>query len=502
MWIKDGDAKMTMVMQGTSYEFLQQGYTSQALNARKPYGNISDFVKQLTVDFANHHGDPVNASFDLRPGRVITYNTANMSKAGTWFAKKALASWSAATGITFKQVKAKNADIKFVQGDKSGAYAVSNFNSKGDIVKSKVNIPKWWYKGEAFDLGSYGYQTFLHEIGHALGLGHAGNYNGSAGFAGNARFSNDSWQMSVMSYFSQTENPHVTGSFAYILTPMPADLAAIHKLYGVPSGGKKVNAGKTTWGFDSNAKGPAKLFADTKPVGAMTIFDQGGEDTMDFSKTGRNQKIDLDPRAFSNVLGKIKNVQIERNTWIENAKTGGGNDKLYGNKLDNDLHSGGGADTVFGRLGNDNIYGQAGNDDLRGGDGNDRLLGARGHDTLSGNAGNDLLSGAAGNDILFGGAGMDRLLGGDANDVLTGGDDADVFVFRAGDDTITDFDGVEGDTIEIDVSLVAVADAAQLLTDNATIVNGNTVISFRNGDTLTVEGVATALDLVDDISFI
>ncbi|SPF78707.1 Serralysin C [Aliiroseovarius pelagivivens] len=457
---------MTMAMHSTSFQFPQQVFAAQPKAAAKPYGEISDFVKQLTVDFANFFGEPANASFDLRPGRVLTYNVSNLSKAGKWFAKKALSAWSAATGITFTKAKANKADIKFVQADKSGAYAVTKFNSSGDIVKAKVNIPQSWYKGEAFELGSYGYQTFLHEIGHALGLGHAGNYNGTGGFAGDARFSNDSWQMTVMSYFSQTENPNITGSFAYILTPMPADLAAIHKLYGVPTGAKQVNTGDTIWGFDSNASGPVKLFAETKPVGAITIFDQGGVDTLDFSKTKKDQVIDLDPGAFSNVLGKTKNVQIELNTWIENAKTGGGEDELYGNSLDNVLSGGSQADLLVGRGGND---------------------------TLNGQSGNDILQGGAGNDILR---------GGNRDDILTGGDDADVFVFNAGNDTITDFDSVEGDTIEIDASLVAVTDATQLLTNNAAIVNGNTVITFSNGDTLTVEGVVTALDLVDDISFI
>lgn len=493
---------MTLAIQGLGFDFPMQGHSSQPKYASKPFGEISDFVKQLTVDFSNYFGDPVNASFDLRPGRVLTYNVSGLSKAGKWFAEKALKAWTASTGITFKKVSASKADIKFVQGDNSGAYAVTKYNSDGDIVKAKVNIPKSWYKGEEFDLGSYGYQTFLHEIGHALGLGHAGNYNGSGGFAGDARFSNDSWQMSVMSYFSQTENPNVSGSFAYILTPMPADIAAIHKLYGVPSGGKQVNVDDTIWGFGSDAKGPAKYFATTKPVGAMTIFDQGGVDMMDFSKTRKNQKIDLDPGAFSNVLGKSKNVQIERDTWIENAKTGKGADKLYGNALDNILNSGSNKDTLNGRDGNDTLNGKSGSDQLHGGKGNDALFGGLGDDVLNGNTGDDDLNGSSGNDILSGGEGADRLNGGTGTDILTGGEGADVFVFTAGDDTITDFNNIDGDTIEIDASLVGGNDATQLLTNNATIVDGDTVITFGNGDTLTIEGVATALDLVDDISFI
>jgi serralysin len=494
---------MINALQQDIFWFLNQGKSQQVKSAGKPHGSIGDFVRQLTVDSAHYFGDPANASFDLRPGRALTFNVSNLSKAGKWFAKKALAAWTATTGIEFREVnKTSKADIVFVQNDNSGAYATTKFNGKGDITKAKVNIPPSWYRGEEYKLDSYGYQTFLHEIGHALGLGHAGNYNGSGSFAGDARFSNDSWQMSIMSYFSQTENPNVKGSFAYTLTPMPADIAAVHKLYGEPSGGKQVNDGNTVWGFGSNAKGPAKQFTKTKGVMAMTIFDQGGEDVMNFSKTGKKQKIDLNPGAFSNVLGKAYNVQIERGTWIENAKTGGGKDKLYGNVRGNDLFGGDKADKLFGRAGSDNLYGQLGNDYIRGGDGADSLFGAKGADELFGNDGNDVLKGGAGADKLAGNAGNDRLDGGDGNDIMIGGADADIFVFNAGHDKITDFDNTEGDTIEINGSLVATTDVAQFLTDNAAIVNGDVVITFDNGATLTVEGVSNTLDLVDDISFI
>ena len=47
-------------------------------------------------------------------------------------------------------------------------------------------------------------------IGHAIGLVHAGEYNGSAHFGVDNLYGNDSWQMSIMSYFDQAENTYVS----------------------------------------------------------------------------------------------------------------------------------------------------------------------------------------------------------------------------------------------------------------------------------------------------
>ena len=67
-------------------------------------------------------------------------------------------------------------------------------------------------------LNTYAFQTYIHEIGHALGLGHPGNYNGEARYPNDAEFQNDSWAMSIMSYFGQTENTYFAGLGFTIIT--------------------------------------------------------------------------------------------------------------------------------------------------------------------------------------------------------------------------------------------------------------------------------------------
>ena len=74
-------------------------------------------------------------------------------------------------------------------------------------------------------IDSYGYQTYIHEIGHALGLGHQGPYNGSAVYSTNALYANDTWQYSVMSYFSEPN--YNGGSYRYVVTPQMADIYAV-----------------------------------------------------------------------------------------------------------------------------------------------------------------------------------------------------------------------------------------------------------------------------------
>lgn len=86
---------------------------------------------------------------------------------------------------------------------------------------------------------------------------------------------------------------------------------------------------------------------------------------------------------------------------------------------------------------------------------NTELVGLGGFDVLIGRNGNDALSGGQGNDEIFGGSGTDWIQGGKGSDWLIGGKGADFFAWEGADvnsgwlDTITDFQGANGDRLGI-----------------------------------------------------
>jgi Ca2+-binding RTX toxin-like protein len=86
---------------------------------------------------------------------------------------------------------------------------------------------------------------------------------------------------------------------------------------------------------------------------------------------------------------------------------------------------------------------------------NSELIGGDGNDLLIGNRGNDALWGGLGRDNLIGRHGNDWLEGGQGSDWLSGGTGADFFSYQSNDassrwlDTITDFNGQQGDRLGI-----------------------------------------------------
>jgi Ca2+-binding RTX toxin-like protein len=382
------------------------GVTGTGINLTYSFGRFGSYYK---IDYGK--GEPWSGFAPL----------SDIQKSAT---KMALAAWSEIANVTFTEVTDSATvagDLRFAKSDKANptahAYTLYASSEAGDVWFSHDNDYNTNQKG------TYGYATFLHEIGHALGLKHPHeNY-----FGGAANPNIDTTAYSVMSYKSYVGSPEGYVQKFYPTTPMLNDIAAIQYLYGA---NMTTRSGNTTYSW---APGQQLL---------ETIWDAGGIDTIDWSNQTSSAKINLNAGEWSElgqsywngIAQESRTLAIAYNVTIENATGGTGNDIIIGNAVNNVLE---------GETGHDALWGNAGNDSLFGGNGNDYLDGGNGNDTISGGSGYDMLLGYSGNDTLIGGAG---------NDTLYGGVGADRFVFNylfEGIDIIKDFQWTEGDKIQI-----------------------------------------------------
>ncbi len=265
--------------------------------------------------------------------------------------------------------------------------------------------------------GQYGFLTYLHEIGHALGLDHPGPYNGSGDYALDALYAQDTERYTVMSYFDGNDDGSATswkgkdGVWHYPSTPMVHDIATAQKMYGADM---TTRSGDTVYGFHSTAD--RAVFDFTKNISpVLTIWDGAGNDTIDLSGCKDAARLDLRQGAYSDAGGMVNNIAIAFGARIENGVGGAGKDALYGNGYANALTGGGGADL------------------LNGGGGNDTLLGGAGADSLTGGNGKDLLNGGVGADIAnYSGVEANYKIAHVGNQVtvtaLTGGESVDTLI--------------------------------------------------------------------------
>ncbi|WP_425404060.1 VCBS domain-containing protein [Hwanghaeella sp.] len=269
-----------------------------------------------------------------------------------------------------------------------------------------------------------------------------------------------------------------------------------------------------------------------------------GQDSVDFvsidagatnsfwSNTGGTSRVYLTAGTAGENQGDFSEIII--GTSGNDTITGGGGylDFLFGRDGDDTLsvamgtrgflRGDNGNDTLLGADQNDDLSGRRGDDILNGGDGHDRVRYIRDNgpngvvvnlsdtdrdgqaagtatdahgdtDTLisieevQGTFFDDVLIGSDQGDRLIGLSGDDTIEGGDGDDVMTGDGGADTFVMTAGigNDTITDFD-TASDTLDVtDHNARSTADFG--ISD----IDGNAVLTFASGATVTLEGVAS-----------
>lgn len=288
-----------------------------------------------------------------------------------------LAQYESVSGLKFTEVTESSTvhgTIRFAEEDNAGTaygYYPSSAVQGGDIWLNHTD-----YNNPL--KGTYAYATFLHEIGHTLGLDHG--QDGTAALP----YDHDSLEYSVMTYRSYV-GAGLTGYTAaqgsYPQTLMIDDIAAIQYMYGA---NYTTNSGDTvyTWSATTGAmsiNGTSQGASTTNTI-FQSLWDGGGVDTYDFSNYTTNLSVDLSPGGWTTTSssqlatlgfsgqkarGNIANAYLYNNntaSLIENAKGGSGNDTIRGNQANNVLDGGTGNDTLTGGLGNDTIIGGIGVD--------------------------------------------------------------------------------------------------------------------------------------------
>ena len=367
-------------------------------------------------------------AFPVSPGGVLTANITSLTDVGQVLAQRALMAWSEVTGIHFEIVTNDDAHITFVD-DRPGANAHTPYID-GVIISASVNVSTEYHRnGSAPDsVDSEGFAAYLHEIGHALGLRHPGTYERPLVYGEDNVFSNDSKQTTVMSYFPQSRNTDIEASNARTLTPMIADIIAIHDLYGTPV----LREGDTIYGVGSDVGGHLGAALNDWTAGnfripiTLTIFDSGGIDTINLSTDTDDQHVVLQPETASDVYGLVGNLVIARDTLIENYVAGAGDDIVVGNAADNVLEGGAGADDIDGQSGLDTaaytssdaaVTVNLSDGTASGGDAEGDTLTSI--ENLTGSAHADTLTGDAADNVLDGRAGADTLAGADGTDTAS-----------------------------------------------------------------------------------
>lgn len=463
--------------------------------------------------------------------------------------------WSAVANINFTVVNdGSTGQVTLTRGSDGEAQGGINDFDPGTIGTTHIGTAKTGsisidtsvpgfgpMDGNFATAGGYVWETAIHEWGHVLGLGHAGEYNGGSELV-DAYRSYDTRAWSIMSYVDPMSNnvfetlPDGGVNWGFVggtplepsydrdpTTWMPLDILAAQRLYGVQTNGP-LSSGGQIFGFHSNIAGDIHDFFDftVNKTPVITIWDGGAHNTLDVSGYSQDATISLDPGSFSSVAGLTNNIAIAFDTRIETAIGGGGNDTIHANDLSDVLMGGAGQDSLIGGAGNDHIYGNmatsvagttdgadyidvgagmnyangnAGNDTMVAGDGSNRLFGGQGDDHITTGNGADSINGNLGNDVITVGDGKDTVHGGQGDDVIHVGSGSDQILGDLGNDTI--FAGSGHDVI-------AGGDGADLFVFSlgATAIEEVTDFSASAGDLLDIGAAVSAGHVLHDAGMV
>jgi len=241
-----------------------------------------------------------------------------------------------------------------------------------------------------FSVGTYGFLTAIHEIGHNLGLKHP---FGSGTVLPTA---DEDIRNSVMAYssindinlnFSWTNSSYSWSTESLVpITPMVYDIAAVENWYGSVT---DANTGNTTYTFTDGTE-------------IQAILDSDGTDTIDVSGMDQYSIIDLSPGSYSSLgywatadqvsyyAGEIgvseSTIQAIYDTYSPVTEA---------NNISGGVTRSGG---IFQRQDNLGIAYSSTIENIIGSAGDDQFTGNSAANVIRGNAGNDSIVGGGGDD--------------------------------------------------------------------------------------------------------
>jgi hypothetical protein len=298
----------TFTWEGNEPEPHEQAATGGSISLARVKSDglqLSDYVlsgaswatKILTFSFTDAVSDYGYNDYTNAAG-VNQFAPLNAAQKGA--ALYALKLVSQYTGVTFTELTGandRNADLRLAVGGEPNtawAYYPSSAEQGGDV----------WFNPRDYNapvIGNYAWSTFMHELGHAMGLKH-GQETSFAGALPTAYNSHEYSLMTYMSYVGSSGSFYTNASDGGPQTYMQADIGALQTLYGANFA---FNNTASTYTF-STTTGETFIngVGQGDPNGNTifrTVWDGGGLDTYDFSNFTTTLKVNLEPGEYSDL---------------------------------------------------------------------------------------------------------------------------------------------------------------------------------------------------------